>query len=275
MKTSLFYFIAAIITIFPFHFSVAEEVAKPKANARMPRLPMICPSEWAGNPEPVVKITQKGMPTLLVCSERDFERQKTGAEKIELSLFKVLALTSRGAKPEVFFDSKNENEVYRIIPLEAGVQISEQYEFRSKRIPLLSFSVKCTEAGCRRGRKGCVIPERAKNPHPKALNEWKKRIDEVEKADVTGETPLDELVDQLFEQALTGDLKAYLSFDRADTPEKLPRDAKKLYLAHQKALKRAKLGGCFQEDIGSKTVEGSAPAPVENQPGKGSADQTD
>ena len=92
----------------------------------------------------------------------------------------------------------------------------------------------------------CVIPERPKNPYPKALAEWRKRIDEADGSAVSGDTPLDELVDQLFEQALTGDERSFKAFDRADTAEKLSRDAKKTFLAHQKVLNRAKQGGCFQ-----------------------------
>ena len=145
-----------------------------KPARREPRLPTMCPSEWAGNPEPVVKVAQAGQPTLLVCSERDYEQAKDSAGKIELSMFKVLSLTGPLAKPEVYFSSRNENELYHVIPIENGVQISEQYEFRSNRIPLLSFAVRCKDGGCHRGKKVCVIPDRPKNPYPKALGEWRK-----------------------------------------------------------------------------------------------------
>lgn len=228
----------------------APEKKTPVAQRREPKLPFACPSEWAGNPEPVLMVSQPGMPTLLVCSERDFDHLKNDAGKVELSMFKILTKTSVLAKPEILFDSKNENENYRIIPIEHGVQVSELYEFNSNRIPLLSFPVRCSSAGCRRGKKVCVIPERAKNPFPKALAEWRKRIDTADGTAVSGETPFDELVDQLFEQALTGDLKSFRAFDRGDTAEKLPRDAKKIFLSHQRALKRAKQGGCFQSVSG-------------------------
>lgn len=212
----------------------------------VPSLPLFCPSEYFGNPEPILKITQSGAPSLLVCSSRDFDLPKGGVEKLLLTTFKVISLTGRTAQPEIFFDSKNEEETYRIIPLEQGVQISERYTTKKGEIPLLSFSVKCSEKGCRRGRKVCVIPKKEKNPFPHALDDWKKRIHKSEGVEVGGEAPLDELVDQLFEQALSGDQNAFRAFDQSDTLEKLPRDAKKIYQSHSRALKRAQSGGCFK-----------------------------
>ncbi|RYZ79088.1 MAG: hypothetical protein EOP04_28415, partial [Proteobacteria bacterium] len=99
-------------------FSLSQALA-----ATAPELPWICPSELGGSPEPVYTIREKGAPALLVCSDREFDRDQAGA-KIELSLFKVLSLPTKSGTPTIHFNSKNENEVYRILAIERGVQVN-------------------------------------------------------------------------------------------------------------------------------------------------------
>ncbi len=217
--------------------------ADPEAVKR--ELPWICPSELGGSAEPVYTVHEKGAPTLLVCSDREFDRDME-TSRIELAMFKVLSLTSKGGAPDIHFNSKNENEFYRVIAIERGVQVNELFEYSGGKIPFLGFSVTCKPAGCKRSNKKCVIPERPAAPHPEAIQEWSARMKQADPSASIGDEPMDRLVLKVFEQALAGDKKALRIFEDTHAEEKMPREAAKEYLRMRQMIRRSKQAGCFK-----------------------------
>lgn len=208
-------------------------------------LPWICPSELGGSAEPVYIVRETGAPTLLVCSDREFDRD-ADTSRIELAMFKVLSLTTKGGTPNIHFNSKNENEFYRVIAIERGVQVNELFEYSGGKIPFLGFSVTCKPAGCLRSNKKCVIPERGASPHPEAVQEWSKRMKQADPNASMGDEPMDRLVLKVFEQALSGDKKALRIFEDANAEEKISREAAKEYLRMRQMIRRSKQAGCFK-----------------------------
>lgn len=165
----------------------------------------ICPRPGE---EPVMKLKTEAGPELFVCGFEDHEVvSPTG--KRAFSDFVITYSTASQPKPQKIFASQAA-ETFWAKPVEGkGLELEEVWFFAEQPKPAIWREIVCTAEGCTLSGAKCVFSMKA-NPFPKALKEFekKKRANDLSEE---GE----ELLDQIWAQALLGDLSSQLFYQSA------------------------------------------------------------
>lgn len=166
-----------------------------------------CPGE---NDEPAISVKTEAGPTLLVCGFEDRE-VKSPKGKRAFTDFDVYAVVANKGPEKIFSGEAADTYWVTALP-KKGLQLEELWFFSDEPKPAIKSEITCVERECKRGEEKCVFKMK-KNPFPKALAEFKKKSE----SKILGEDG-EELMDQIFAQAVTGD-KAAKEFYAADHKE--------------------------------------------------------
>jgi hypothetical protein len=190
----------------------------------LPASAQSCPGE---NDEPAISVKTEAGPTLIVCGFEDHE-VKTAKDKRAFSDFNIYAVVGEKAPQKVF--SGESSETYWIQALtKKGLQLEELWFFSDDPKPAIRREITCTAETCTLGEQTCIFKMK-KNPFPKALAEFKKKS----AAGKLGEDG-EELLDQIFAQAVTGN-KAAKEFYSHD-PGQLDPAMAEVFKGNQEKLK--------------------------------------
>lgn len=131
--------------------------------------------------------------------------------------------------------SSDPNETYwvKAVP-NKGLEIEELWFFTEKPTPAFRQEITCTKDACAAGAPKCILKMKP-NPFPKALRDFKRRL-----AAGTLKDDGEELLDQIFAQAFTGNKEAKEFY--AAAPAKLDPELSETFTANQKKL----AAGCYK-----------------------------
>jgi hypothetical protein len=189
-----------------------------------PALAQSCPGE---NDEPAISVKTEAGPTLIVCGFEDHE-VKAGKDKRAFTDFSIYSAVGEKTPQKVF--SGESSETYWIQSLtKKGLQLEELWFFSDDPKPAIQRQITCTAEACAVGEPKCIFKMK-RNPFPKALAEFKKKAS----AGKLGEDG-EELLDQIFAQAITGD-KAAKEFYSKD-PGQLDSAMTEVFKGNQEKLK--------------------------------------
>ena len=183
-----------------------------------------CPGEDA---EPAILLKTKAGPSLFVCGFEDRD-VSVGKDKRAFSEFTIYStLPDKPETVKVFTSEGGETYWLKQNPAN-GFEIQELWFFSDKPQPAFRMEVRCTATECVKTESKCILKMK-QNPFPKALAEFHKRAAQG-KLEEDGE----DLIDQIFAQAFTGD-KAAKDF-YAKKPADLDSELEEAYLTNQKKL---------------------------------------
>jgi hypothetical protein len=190
----------------------------------LPASAQSCPGE---NDEPAISVKTEAGPTLIVCGFEDHE-VKAAKDKRAFTDFGVYAAVGEKTPQKIF--SAESSETYWIQSLtKKGLQLEELWFFSDDPKPAIQKQITCTAETCAVGEAKCIFKMK-KNPFPKALAAFKKKA----AAGKLGEDG-EELLDQIFAQAITGD-KAAKEFYSKD-PGQLDPAMAEVFKGNQEKLK--------------------------------------
>lgn len=190
----------------------------------LPAMAQNCPGD---DNEPAVSVKTQAGPTLILCGFEDRE-VKSPKGKRAFSAFTVYAFIAEGKAPEKVFTG-DDTETYwaRANPMK-GIDLEELWFFSEDK-PTAGFgrTITCTTELCTLSEPKCLFKK--PNPFPKALVQFRKQA-EAHKLDDDGE----ELVDQIFAHALSGNKEAKEFY--ATAPTNFPKDVAEAWAANKKKL---------------------------------------
>jgi hypothetical protein len=198
-------FSAAVLILILFFFGCSsKQTAELPAESSQPT-PDICPKP---GDEPVMKIKTEAGAELFVCGFEDHEViSPTG--KRAFSDFVVTYSTAAQPKPQKLFGSQVA-ETFWVKAVEGkGLELEEVWFFAEQPKPAIWREIVCSAEACTVSDAKCVFSMKA-NPFPKALKEFEKK-----KRDNKLSEEGEELLDQIWAQALLGDLSAQLFYQNA------------------------------------------------------------
>lgn len=163
----------------------------------IPAFAQSCPGE---NDEPAITVKTAAGPTLIVCGFEDRE-VKAAKGKRAFTDFDVYAVIGEGGPKKIFSGEAADTYWVQTLP-KKGIQLEELWFFSDEPKPAIKSEITCVADDCKRGEEKCVFKMK-KNPFPKALAEFKKKSE----SKILGEDG-EELMDQIFAQAVTGDKAA-------------------------------------------------------------------
>lgn len=182
----------------------SKKVAELPPEAAAPT-PDMCPKP---GDDPEMRIKIEGGAEIFVCGFEDHEVvSPTG--KRAFSDFVVTYSTAAQTKPQKLFGSQAA-ETFWLKPTEGkGLELEEVWFFAEQPKPAIWREIACTGEACTLSSAKCVFSMKS-NPFPKALKEFDKKKKSGQLAE-EGE----ELLDQIWAQALLGDLSAQLFYQSA------------------------------------------------------------
>ncbi|HMN69785.1 MAG TPA: hypothetical protein PKC28_14675 [Bdellovibrionales bacterium] len=190
---------------------------------------MGCPGEDA---EPAFTAKTEGALTLSLCGFEDHEVQVTKGKRA-FSEFQIFSFSAKAPTPvQVFTAEENETYWAKALPGK-GIELEELWFFSEKPQPAVVRTITCKDEACTVSEPKCVFKMK-KNPFPKALKDFETR----HKAGTLGEDG-EELIDQIFAQAVTGDKGARAFYETPAAPVNLGTELKHVYEANKKKLSEA------------------------------------
>lgn len=164
----------------------------------------VCPSGDDANFE----FKTKAGPVISVCGFEDREI-KSPKGKRPFTEFSIYYTSTKVTQPEKIFSSEM-SDTYWIQPKgESSLEIEELWFFANKPQGALARQVTCSAETCTVSGARCIFKIKA-NSYPKALAKF-----EAEKKKGKFDEDGEELLDQIFAQALTGDAKALQFYEKA------------------------------------------------------------
>lgn len=151
--------------------------------------------------EAALQFKTEAGPTVIVCGFEDHEVQSPTGKRA-FSDFTVYFTVDDKKEPQKLFSS-DVAETFWIKPVETkSLELEEVWFFSEQPKPALWREITCTADACSVSAAKCVFSMKA-NSFPKALAEFEKKL-KSKKLDDNDE----ELLDQIWAQALLGDTKA-------------------------------------------------------------------
>ena len=163
--------------------------------------------------EPALSVKTKAGPTLILCGFEDHEIKAEKGRRA-FSEFQVYAVIKDGAEPQKVYASEGGDTHWASVTPDHALLLEELWIFADKPHAAVARPVKCAADGCHVERQTCVLNIK-KNIFPKALPTLTRRL-KMKKP--VGEDAED-LLDEVWAQALTGDPKATAFYDAPVPPE--------------------------------------------------------
>lgn len=181
-----------------------------------------CPSE---DSEPALEMKTAAGPSLEVCGFEDHD-VKAPKDTHTFSDFSIFA--TKDKTPEKIWTS-SESETYWVrVNGQRGLEVEELWFFTDNPVAGLRREVVCTADACTVSEPKCIYKAK-KNAFPKALASFNKKLKDGKLKD-DGE----ELLDQIFAQALAGDKSATAFYEKA--PAGLTPDLTEVFEGNKKKL---------------------------------------
>ncbi len=191
----------------------------------VPAMAQSCPGE---DDDPAFLVKTTAGPSLFLCGFEDRE-VKAAKGKRSYTDFDIYFVTEASKEPhKVFSGESSETYWAKAIPGK-GIELEELWFFSEEPRAALQSMVSCTAEACKVSEEKCIFKMK-RNPFPKALAEFKKKS---AAGKITDEG--EELIDQIFAQALTGD-KAAKEFYSSE-PKGLDPALKEVFTTNQSKLK--------------------------------------
>lgn len=196
--------------------------------ASVPAWSAICPN----GDEPPLTVTTKSGAVLSVCGFEDHEVNSPKSKRAFME-FTVHYTTPQKTEPLKLFASDVADTYWVRVVEGKGLELEELWFFSEQPQPALSRTILCEGESCKVSPARCIYNIKP-NSYPKAL----AKLDEERKKgkfDEDGE----ELLDQIFAQALTGDEKAK-AFYRSKAPSGFDEAMTEAFVANQKKIQEIK-----------------------------------
>lgn len=186
-----------------------------------------CPGE---DTEAALSLSVGEGSSLVVCGFEDHD-VKAPKGKRTFSDFTVYLDKKDGGSPKAVFASE-ESETYWVSPLTEGhgLEIQELWFFSEAPMPALGRKVICEKDACVTSKNRCIYKLKP-NPFPQALAEFESR-----KANQSLQDDGEELLDQIFAQAIMGEKKAE-RFYKGEPPKGLSAELLSTFKGNQKKLR--------------------------------------
>lgn len=171
----------------------------------------------------------KAGPSLFLCGFEDHETNSPNGQRT-FGDFTVYINTPKLKAPEVVYTSEI-GSLFWVKPEDNGMEMTELWFFSDDPVPAIVSHLVCEAETCKVTAAKCIL-DLKKNPYPKALPKYLKDIKNIGNE---GE----DLLDQIFAQALAGDKAALKFYQKApkgmDTrlTDVYESDQHKLKVAHQ------------------------------------------
>lgn len=181
-----------------------------------------CPSE---DSEPALEMKTAVGPSLQVCGFEDHDvKLPNGARAFaDFSVF----YTTKSSPQKVFTSEVDETYGVRVNG-QRGLEVEELWFFSDRPVAGIRREIFCEGEVCKVSEPKCVYKSK-RSPFPKALATFERRLKEGKLKD-DGE----ELIDQIFAQALSGDKNALAFYQQS--PAGLPADLAEVYEGNKKKL---------------------------------------
>jgi hypothetical protein len=158
-------------------------------------------------------VKTKPGPTLILCGFEDHEvRAQKGRRAF--SEFQVYAVNRPGAEPVKVYASEGGDTHWAHVTSGQTLEVEELWFFADKPHPAVAREITCTAEGCRLEQQKCVLALK-KNMFPKALPTLLRRLKSKKPVGEDAE----DLLDEVWAQALSGDAKATAFYDAPVPPE--------------------------------------------------------
>ncbi len=162
-----------------------------------------CPGQ---DTEPALSVKTEAGPTLVLCGFEDHEVvSPTG--KRAFSEFVIYFTTATNKEPQKLFNSEVAETFWAKGTEGKGLELEEVWFFSEQPKPAIWREITCEAEKCTLSAAKCVFSMKP-NPFPKALADFEKK-----KKAKTLEEDGEELLDQIWAQALLGDKPAQTFFD--------------------------------------------------------------
>lgn len=163
-----------------------------------------------GDDDPALKVKTDSGHSLVVCGFEDHD-VKTTEGKRAFADFTVYSVRTKDKKSSKVFES-GASETFWIKPVKnKGLELEELWFFSEEPKPALWQEILCDDSGCKLSQAKCVFKMKP-NSFPRALSEFEKARKAGDLSD-DGE----ELLDQIWAQALTGDKAAQKFYNGKQT----------------------------------------------------------
>lgn len=188
--------------------------------------------------EPALSVKTKAGPTLTLCGFEDHEIKAQKGRRA-FSEFTVFATAKESADPQRVYSSEGGDTHWaRALP-GGALELEELWFFADKPHPAIARTFTCDAQGCQASATKCVLTLK-KNVFPKSLATLEKRLKKKENVGEDGE----DLLDEVWAQALTGDPKA-LAFYEAEPPAGLDSTLTEVFAGNRVKLNQAKELHCI------------------------------
>jgi hypothetical protein len=181
-----------------------------------------CPSEDA---EPALEMKTAAGPSLEICGFEDHEVKAPKGTRV-FSDFKIFFTADK--TPAELWKSDEGDSYFVRVNGERGLEVEELWFFTEKPTAVTRREVTCTADACAVSEPKCIYKAKAK-AYPKALANFNKKLKENKLKD-DGE----ELLDQIFAQALGGDKDSKAFYEKA--PAGLTPDLIDVFESNKKDL---------------------------------------
>ena len=201
----------------------------------VPAFAVGCPG---ADDEPALSVKTKAGPTLTLCGFEDHEIKAEKGRRA-FSEFTIYSTVKEGADPQrVYASEGGDTHWARVVPA-GSLELEELWFFADKPHPAIERGIACDDQGCRVAATKCVLILK-KNIFPKSLPTLEKRLKSKKPVGEDGE----DLLDEVWAQALTGDKKA-LAFYEGEPPVGLDQTLIEVLSGNRVKLNQAKELHCI------------------------------
>lgn len=189
--------------------------------------PLMAQTCLSGDDDPALKVKASNGVVLIVCGFEDREVKSTKGKRA-FADFTIYATIPNVKEPVKIFSS-GASETFWIKAVEGkGLELEELWFFSEQPKAALWQEITCTAEACKPSAAKCVFKMKP-NTFPKALGEFEKR-----RAGKTLNEDGEELLDQIWAQALTGDKKSQSFYE--GPAEGLDESLAEVFLSNKKKL---------------------------------------
>lgn len=185
--------------------------------------------------EAALTVKTEAGPTLILCGFEDHEvASPTG--KRAFSDFTIYFFSESNKEPQKLFSSEVAETFWAKSNSGKGLELEEVWFFAEQPKPALWREIVCEAGKCSVSEPKCVFQMKP-NPFPKALAEFQKKL-KAKKLEEDGE----ELLDQIWAQALLGDKSAFQFYQ--DPITGLDENLTEVFQSNKKKLSDLKSLNC-------------------------------
>jgi hypothetical protein len=187
--------------------------------------------------EPALSVKTKAGPTLILCGFEDHEIKAERGRRA-FSEFQVYAVPKPDATPEKVYASEGGDTHWASVTPDKTLLLEELWIFADKPHAAIARPIACAASACKVERETCVLNLR-KNMFPKSLPTLHRRLKSKKPVGEDAE----DLLDEVWAQALTGETKAAEFYD-APVPAELDSTLGEVFAGNLIKLKLARQLKC-------------------------------